>query len=128
MIEYKTLVFEDSESGRAYMGNELDLYAKAGWQVKSKETTQQGWDFGKTCCLGIIFLPLALLGKRNNIITVILEREVSDKNKKLDEEIETQLKEEAHSESEKITKTIIVTIIGLVFFYLLLKLALYAYS
>ena len=74
--EYKTLVFEDSHQGRRQeMAKELDLLANDGWELKSKEVTQQGWDFGKTCCLGILFLPLALLGKKSNVIQVIMERE-----------------------------------------------------
>lgn len=75
MKELKTLVFEDSAQGRTEMGKQLDYLAKLGWEIKSKETTQQGWDAGKTCCLGVLFLPLALLGKQSNVITVILERE-----------------------------------------------------
>lgn len=73
--EYKTLTFEDSSSGRKEMGTEIDKLANDGWELKSKEVTQQGWSFGKTCCLGIIFLPLALLGKNPNVIQVIMEKE-----------------------------------------------------
>ena len=51
--------------------------ATQGWKVHSKETAQQGYSGGKTCCLGVIFLPLALLGKKNNIITVIFERDTA---------------------------------------------------
>ncbi len=75
--EYKTLTFEDSLQGRQEMAQEIDLLANQGWKVKSKEVTQQGWEFGKTCCLGALFLPLALLGKKLNVIQVIMER---DKN------------------------------------------------
>jgi len=63
------------------MGQEMDKLANTGWEVKSKEVTQQGWDFGKTCCLGALFLPLALLGKKENVIQVIMEREVKEKTK-----------------------------------------------
>jgi len=73
--EYRTLVFEDSHQGRREMAQEIDLLANQGWELKSKEVTQQGWHFGKTCCLGILFLPLALLGKESNVIQVIMERE-----------------------------------------------------
>lgn len=73
--EYKTLTFEDSQKGREEMGRELDSLANLGWELKSKEVTQQGWSFGKTCCLGVLFLPLALLGKKPSIIQVIMERE-----------------------------------------------------
>jgi hypothetical protein len=73
--EYKTLVFEDTADGRRNMGVEIDKLAGDGWEIKSKEVSQQGWDAGKTCCLGALFLPLALLGKKHNVITVIMERE-----------------------------------------------------
>lgn len=123
MTEYKTLVFEDSASGRGEMGRQLDLYSKAGWKIKSKETTQQGWDFGKTCCLASLFLPLALLGKKSNVITVILERNSSKANKKLDEEIEAEIDaDEEESESVRVTKIIVITIIGIIFFWILFKI------
>ena len=73
--EYKTLTFEDTLEGRQEMAKKIDLLANQGWELKSKEVTQQGWDFGKTCCLGVLFLPLALLGKKSNVIQIIMERE-----------------------------------------------------
>lgn len=73
--EYKTLVFEDTQEGRGKMAAEIDRLAGEGWEVKSKEVSQQGWSAGKTCLLGCLFLPLALLGKKHNVITVIMERE-----------------------------------------------------
>lgn len=73
--EYKTLTFKDTAMGRKEMGEQIDQLANAGWEMKSKEVTQQGWDFGKTACLGCIFFPLALLGKKENVIQVIMERE-----------------------------------------------------
>lgn len=76
--EYKTCIYNDTYGGRKKMMEEIDVLAKEGWELKSKEVTQQGWDFGKTCCLGAIFLPLALLGKKENVIQVIFEREVKE--------------------------------------------------
>ncbi len=73
--EYKTLVYQDSIKGREKMAGDIDALAKIGWELKSKEVSGQGFDAGKTCCLGTVFLPLALLGKKDNIITVIMERE-----------------------------------------------------
>lgn len=74
-VEYQTYTFEDTGSGRAKMNSTIQQMATQGWKVHSKETAQQGYSGGKTCCLGVIFLPLALLGKKNNIITVIFERD-----------------------------------------------------
>lgn len=76
--EYKTLTFEDTLKGRNEMAKEIDLLSNQGWELKSKEVAEQGWSFGKTCCLGILFLPLALLGKKSNVIQVIMEREKQD--------------------------------------------------
>ena len=76
--EYQTLTFADTSVGRKEMGEQIDQLANAGWEMKSKEVTQQGWDAGKTACLGLIFLPLALLGKKENVIQVIMEREKVD--------------------------------------------------
>lgn len=73
--DYKTLVFSDTISGRKETTAEIDRLAEDGWEVKSKEVTSQGWSAGKTCLLGCLFLPLALLGKKDNIITVSMERE-----------------------------------------------------
>ena len=75
--EYKTLVFQDTMQGRKQMAAEIDRLSAEGWEVKSKEVTQQGWSATKTCLLGCLFLPLALLGKKDNVITVIMERERS---------------------------------------------------
>ena len=73
--EYKTLVFEDTVSGRKQMAADIDRLSNDGWEIKSKEVSRQGFSAGKTCCLGALFLPLALLGKKDNIITLIMERE-----------------------------------------------------
>ncbi len=72
--EYKTLIFNDDAKGRLEMAESIDELSGDGWTLKSREVTPQNWSFGKTCCLGCIFLPLALLGKKKNIITVIMER------------------------------------------------------
>jgi hypothetical protein len=73
--EYKTLVFPDTIDGRKKMAEDIDKLANEGWELKSKEVSDQGWDAGKTCCLGALFLPLALLGKKEKVVTVIMERE-----------------------------------------------------
>lgn len=80
--EYKTLTFVDNEAGRREMATAMDEYSNEGWILKNKEVSQQGWAFGKTCCLGCLFLPLALLGKKEGIITIVFEREKDEKRKK----------------------------------------------
>lgn len=53
-----------------------------GWEVKTSHTQSQGYDAGKTCCLGFIFLPLALLGKKKDVIEYVLEKKEHTKEKK----------------------------------------------
>ena len=77
--EYKTLTFSDNQKGREEMGETVDELANQGWVLKNREVTQQGWSFGKTCYLGLIFLPLALLGKKDNVIQVVMERQKKEK-------------------------------------------------
>ncbi len=60
----------------------LDDLVEQGWKVKHTNTQSQGYSFGKTCCLGFIFLPLALLGKKPDTAEYILEREIKTKSKK----------------------------------------------
>lgn len=40
--------------------------ARDGWTVESFQVhdMRQGWSCLKTCCLGFLFLPLALLGRK----------------------------------------------------------------
>ena len=45
-----------------------------GWRVSSTTELQQGWDAGNTCCLGCLFLPLALLGKKDSHFQVTFEK------------------------------------------------------
>ena len=45
-----------------------------GFRVISVQTVDRGWSLIKTGCLGLIFLPLALLGKRKPIIQVTFQR------------------------------------------------------
>ena len=73
--EYKTLVFPDNIEGRTKMAEDIDKLANDGWELKSKEVSDQGWSGGKTVALGVVFLPLALLGKKVKVITLIMERE-----------------------------------------------------
>lgn len=49
-----------------------------GWEVKTSHTQSQGYNAGKTCCLGFIFLPLALLGRKKDIIEYVLEKNEKD--------------------------------------------------
>lgn len=71
-IDYETCVlFYNSE---AEMQNGIEKMGIKGWAVINTEVTDEGWDAASTCCLGAIFLPLALLGKNKNRHKVTYQR------------------------------------------------------
>ena len=45
-----------------------------GWEIKTSHSQSQGYSASKTCCLGGCFLPLALLGKKKDVIEYVLEK------------------------------------------------------
>ncbi|MCC2631905.1 MAG: hypothetical protein K0S20_604 [Patescibacteria group bacterium] len=53
---------------------ELNDLLESGWTIKSSSSMSQGYSAGSVCCLGCIFLPLALLAKKPDIIEYILEK------------------------------------------------------
>ena len=80
--EYKTLIYRDNNRGHQQMAEDIEKFGNEGWEIQSKEVVSQGFSFGKTCCLGCIFFPLALLGRKDNSIQVIIQREkIEDNNK-----------------------------------------------
>ena len=72
--KYKVLTFNDTFNGRQEMTEAIDRLAKEGWELKSKTVSSQGWSFFKTLLYGFIFLPLALLGRKPNLIEVVFEK------------------------------------------------------
>ncbi len=79
MKRYLTLSFKDTPQGRKLMGERIEHLSKQGWELKNKETVSKGYSAGKTLALGVIFLPLALLGRKGNKIEVVMEKEISTK-------------------------------------------------
>lgn len=57
------------------MQRDVPQQAQNRWMVQSSEAVNQGWGCAKTGCLGIIFLPLALLGRRKPLHKVVYVRE-----------------------------------------------------
>lgn len=45
-----------------------------GWEVVSVESIDRGYAKGKTCCLAILFFPLALLGKKPAATRVVYRK------------------------------------------------------
>jgi len=58
-----------SAANRAIARNE-----RRGFRVVSVQSVDRGWSLLKTGCLGMIFLPLALLGKKKPVIQVTYQR------------------------------------------------------
>ena len=58
-----------SAANRAIARNE-----RRGFRVVSVQSVDRGWSLLKTCCLGMIYLPLALLGKKKPVIQVTYQK------------------------------------------------------
>jgi hypothetical protein len=58
-----------SAANRAIARNE-----RRGFRVVSVQSVDRGWSLLKTGCLGMIFLPLALLGKKKPVIQVTYQK------------------------------------------------------
>ena len=65
-IEY---YYNQPAANRAITRNE-----RRGYRVVSVQSVDRGWSLIKTGCLGLIFLPLALLGKKKPVIQVTYQR------------------------------------------------------
>lgn len=51
-------------------------WQNAGWEVVDTEFIDQGYGCFKTSCLALIFLPLALLGRKPKKIKVVYKKEI----------------------------------------------------
>lgn len=65
-IEY---YYSQAAANRGMARNE-----KSGYRVVAVQSVDRGWSLIKTGCLGLIFLPLALLGKKKPVIQVTYQR------------------------------------------------------
>jgi hypothetical protein len=70
MIETKVEFYNNRRNLKRGIGR----MQAAGWTVQSTQAVQQGYSFAKTCCLGVIFLPLALLGRKPEKYQVTYQR------------------------------------------------------
>ena len=70
--KYETYLIEFKNSWE--MDKVTKKMAEAGWRVVSVQTIDQGYSGAKTCCLGCLFLPLALLGKKPQLRQVLYQR------------------------------------------------------
>jgi hypothetical protein len=66
-IEY---YYSQAAANRGMARNE-----KSGYRVVAVQSVDRGWSLIKTGCLGLIFLPLALLGKKKPVIQVTYQRD-----------------------------------------------------
>jgi len=65
------------------MRSDIKRMERKGWSVSSVQRVGQGWGVAKTAVLGLVFLPLALLGKKRDIIQVVYRREARAKRSPL---------------------------------------------
>ncbi len=65
-IEY---YYSQAAANRAIARNE-----QRGYRVVSVQSVDRGWSLVKTGCLGLIFLPLALLGKKKPVIQITYQK------------------------------------------------------
>ena len=70
----KVLTRVEVYSSEYAMSNGIKNLERQGWRVTSTTELKQGWDAGTTCCLGFLFLPLALLGKKDSHFQVTFEK------------------------------------------------------
>jgi len=75
--QYMTRNYPQTGSGQRHMQRDINELASEGWVVASTQVSSEGYAAGKTCCLGCLFLPLALLGRKPNSIQVMFERETA---------------------------------------------------
>ncbi len=75
-IEYETCILYYESEQRMQDG--IKGMEKKGWRVIGTEETDEGWNPATTCCLGLIFLPLALLGKNSKRYKVTYQRAKHD--------------------------------------------------
>jgi len=82
--KYETRVIEYKNSKALNKGTQQ--MAEEGWTVVSIQSVDQGYSGSKTCCLGCLFLPLALLGKKPDLRQVLYQREVRTKTEEPEED------------------------------------------
>jgi len=70
MVETR-VEFCDSER---WVRQRIARMQRRGWAVASVQPVEQGYSLVKTGCLGLLFLPLALLGKKRKRWQVTFRR------------------------------------------------------
>jgi len=75
-IEYKRLQYKDNKAGQRRLEHDLNKLAKQGWRVVGSDSQQGKFGVIKTVGLGVLFLPLALKGRKKGKINVMLQRDL----------------------------------------------------
>jgi predicted amidophosphoribosyltransferase len=70
-IKTKVVTYVNEHS----MQRDIQKRELMGWKVVSVQRVPQGYAAGKTCCLAIIFVPLALFGKKKDVFQVTYQQE-----------------------------------------------------
>lgn len=70
---YETMI--DEYKNKRDLQKGMKKMQDAGWSVINVQNVQQGYGCFKTCLFGLIFLPLALLGRKPEKYQVTYQRE-----------------------------------------------------
>ncbi|HOJ01287.1 MAG TPA: hypothetical protein PLL88_06665 [Anaerolineaceae bacterium] len=71
--EVRVEIYKNKHDLKKGMKKEQDL----GWTVLSVQNVPQGYGCFKTGCLGLVFLPLALLGRKPEKYQVTYQRQIA---------------------------------------------------
>jgi hypothetical protein len=71
MIETRVEIYKNQRD----MRNGIKKMERQGWSVLGTQAVDQGYGGLKTCLLGCLFLPLALLGRKPQKYQVTYQRE-----------------------------------------------------
>lgn len=83
------------------MRRDIAIKEKMGWTVISVQPVTQGYAAGRTCCLGLLFLPLALLGKRKDKFQVTYQHEAKTLSERINDVKEIFAKNEPPTKPRK---------------------------
>jgi hypothetical protein len=70
--EYKTKEYKN----HSLADRDMNKMQTEGWEVVSLNDKNKGWGCLRVGCLGILFLPLALLGHKGHSVVVTYKRSI----------------------------------------------------
>jgi hypothetical protein len=67
------------------MNSDIKRREQSGWSVMSTQRVPQGWGVAKTTLLGLIYLPLAIFGKKRDLFQVTYQMRDAPSNTQYEE-------------------------------------------